>query len=198
MKAINSNTSNQRRRFLGLMAGSAAVLATTNPTAALAKVSHSPLSAKTGDASRHLSFYNTHTQEKLSVVFWENGQYSKSGLRKLNKLLRDHRQNEFIEMDTGLYDQLWTLQQELGSKGVFQIISGYRSPKTNKLLRKSSKGVAKKSYHMQGRAIDVRLTDIPLRKLRSAALKMKAGGVGYYPSSNFIHLDTGPARSWGS
>ncbi|MBX2879503.1 MAG: DUF882 domain-containing protein [Granulosicoccus sp.] len=193
MTPSNNSKTIQRRRFLGLMAGSAAILATTKPRATQAKAS-----AKTAKDTRALSFYNTHTRETLDVVYFDNGKYDTRGLRKLNKILRDHRQNELIEMDTGLYEQLWTLQQKLGSTGVFQIISGYRSPKTNSLLRKKSSGVAKKSYHMQGRAIDVRLTDVPLRKLRSAALKMGAGGVGYYPASDFIHLDTGPVRSWGS
>lgn len=196
MKHSKTPITIQRRRLLGLMAGSATLIATYNPATALAKVS--AYSATKTEGSRQLSFYNTHTREKLSVAFWENGKYNKKNLRKLDKLLRDHRQNELIEMDTGLYEQLWTLQQNLKSNGTFQIISGYRSPKTNARLRKKSSGVAKKSYHMQGRAIDVRLTDIPLSKLRSAAHKMAAGGVGYYPSSDFIHLDTGPVRRWGS
>jgi len=145
---------------------------------------------------KSLKLFNTHTHETLEVVFCRDGIYDQAALSKLNFLLRDHRENETTIMDRGLFDQMWTLQQRCGGDEVFEIISGYRSPATNNKLRKKSSGVAKNSYHMKGRAIDIRLRGTKLNKLHSEALAMNAGGVGYYPGSDFIHLDTGEARNW--
>lgn len=143
-----------------------------------------------------LSFYNTHTHEEIKVVYWANGDYVKNSLNKLDLLLRDHREHEAVTMDPKLYDQLWDLQQEIGGEEVFEIISGYRTPKTNNKLRERSSGVAKFSYHIQGRAIDIRLRGTRTVDVFKAAKNMKAGGVGYYAGSDFVHLDTGPHRSW--
>jgi len=165
-------------------------------TAALAATGTNAFAAVNAPLEKKLKLFNTHTRETLEVVFWRDGRYDQTGLTKLYVLLRDHRENEAIVMDKGLFDQMWELQQRLGSDGVFEIISGYRSPATNNKLRKKSSGVAKKSYHMKGRAIDIRLRGTKLSKLRRAALAMNAGGVGYYPGSDFVHLDTGPVRSW--
>jgi len=145
---------------------------------------------------KSLKLFNTHTRETLEVVFCRDGIYDQAALTQLNVLLRDHRENKAVVMDHGLFDQLWALQQRVGGDEAFEIISGYRSPVTNNMLNQTSSGVAKKSYHMQGRAIDVRLRGTELRRLRDEALAMNAGGVGYYPGSDFIHLDTGPVRSW--
>jgi uncharacterized protein YcbK (DUF882 family) len=117
-------------------------------------------------------------------------------LEYVNGYLRDFRTGESHNIDRDLLDQLYVLQQSVDSSGVFEVISAYRSPKTNAKLRNKSNGVAKKSLHMQGRAIDVRLTDVSTGNLRKAALAMKAGGVGYYKKSNFLHLDTGRFRTW--
>ena len=111
-------------------------------------------------------------------------------------MLRDHRSDELTAMDPSLLDLLYNLQQKTQGHGPFHVISGYRSPSTNNKLRKNSKGVAKKSLHMQGRAIDIRLPGSELKTLQHAALSLQAGGVGYYPKSNFIHLDTGRVRFW--
>lgn len=145
---------------------------------------------------RKLSLHSINTGEQVTASFWEEGRYLKEGLNTLNRIMRDYRAEEQSEIDPKLYDQLYLLQHRLGKVGEIQIISGYRSPNTNAMLRRTSSGVAKKSYHMKGQAIDLRLPGVPLAQVRQAALNMKVGGVGYYPSSNFVHLDTGPVRNW--
>ena len=145
---------------------------------------------------RHIAFDNLHTGEKLELTYWENGFYQTDALKKLNYILRDHRTGEQMPIDRHLIDLLNVLHKKVESKKPFQIISGYRSSQTNSMLRKSSDGVAKKSLHMVGKAIDVRLADVELTQLRQAALELNMGGVGYYPKSNFIHLDTGRPRHW--
>ncbi|NHI00136.1 MULTISPECIES: DUF882 domain-containing protein [Oceanimonas] len=145
---------------------------------------------------RKLSLHNLHTGEQVSASFWEEGHYIDDGLASFNKVMRDFRTNEVHAIDPKLFDQLFLLQHRLGKQGEIQIISGYRSPATNAMLRKTSSGVAKKSYHMKGQAIDLRLPGVELANLRQAARKLAVGGVGYYPGSNFVHLDTGPVRSW--
>jgi uncharacterized protein YcbK (DUF882 family) len=146
---------------------------------------------------RNLSFYNTHTGEELSATYWVEGEYQQSELKAIDYILRDFRTGDVIEIDNALLDLLNVLQHKMGSKQPFQIISGYRSPQTNTALRKKSNGVARKSMHMEGKAIDIRLPGCDLSDLRKAALDLQAGGVGYYPASEFIHVDTGPVRHWG-
>lgn len=145
--------------------------------------------------SPSLSFYHTHTGEKLDFCIIE-GECSNQDQYNLFRFLRDFRTGETHPMDLSLFHTLQKIQEISGSTGVYQVISGYRSPATNALLRSKTSGVAKKSYHMKGQAIDVRLTDLPTRHLRDAAIELKAGGVGFYPKSNFVHIDTGPIRSW--
>jgi uncharacterized protein YcbK (DUF882 family) len=117
-------------------------------------------------------------------------------VEEINFILRDHRTGDIHSMDEQLVDLLYVLQSQTGSQGAFHIISGYRSPATNSMLNKRSSGVAKRSYHMQGKAIDVCLPGCDLKNLHAAALSLKAGGVGYYPGSGFIHVDVGPVRRW--
>jgi uncharacterized protein YcbK (DUF882 family) len=145
---------------------------------------------------RSLGFYNTHTDETLKTVYWVEGKYQPDGLREINRILRDHRTGDVYRMDERLLDLLYLLQTRIGHKDKFHIISGYRSPATNSKLHAQSAGVAKHSYHMQGKAVDIRLPGYDLKKLHHAALALKAGGVGCYPSSNFIHVDVGPVRRW--
>ncbi len=145
---------------------------------------------------RQLAFYNLHTGEKISTTYWAEGDYITQELENLNYLLRDYRTNETLAIDKNLFDLLYILQQQVDKSGEYHIISGYRSPKTNAKLRQNSKGVAKRSLHMQGKAIDVRLPGVQLKHLRQAALQLRAGGVGYYPKSNFVHIDTGRPRFW--
>ncbi|MCP3869725.1 MAG: DUF882 domain-containing protein [Gammaproteobacteria bacterium] len=153
--------------------------------------------AHAGQRERDLNFYHTHTGEKLSIVYHDGQEYLPDSLSNINEYLRDFRTGELHSIDPGLLDQLYALRQLTESRGVFEVISGYRSPKTNAKLRSRSKGVAKRSFHMQGRAIDTRLTDVSISNLRKAALTVKSGGVGYYRKSNFLHLDTGRFRTWG-
>lgn len=145
---------------------------------------------------RRLAFHNLHTGEKLTTTYWAEGNYIAHELKSLNYLLRDHRNGEVHTIDENLLDLLYVLQQTVDKKGAYHIISGYRSPATNAKLRKQSSGVAKKSLHMLGKAIDIRLPGTELKYLRKAALSLHLGGVGYYPKSNFIHLDTGRPRFW--
>ena len=145
---------------------------------------------------RRLSFHNTHTGENTSAVYWADGGYLSDGKQEIDEILRDHRTDEIYPIATDLLDLLYLLKAEVHGKQAFEIISGYRSPATNAALRKNSSGVAKRSYHMQGKAIDIRLPGCELKKLHKAAMAMRAGGVGYYPGSDFIHVDVGPYRSW--
>lgn len=165
--------------------------------AATAGLVAAPVAARTSLApERRLAFYNTHTGESLDTVYWADGSYVDSGLEAINRVLRDHRAEEIHTMSTDLLDLLFVLQTRTGVHKPFDVISGYRSPTSNAALRKRSNGVAKRSYHMQGKAIDIRLPGCDLRKLYQAALSAEAGGVGFYPGSDFIHVDTGPVRSW--
>jgi uncharacterized protein YcbK (DUF882 family) len=145
---------------------------------------------------RSLSFYQTHTCETLDACYWKEGDYSPQALHQINHILRDHRTGDVKAIDKQLLDLLYVLKKKMKTDSEFHIISGYRSPQTNQKLREKSTGVAQKSLHMVGKAIDIRLPGIPLTKLRDAALELKAGGVGYYPSSQFIHVDTGRVRRW--
>lgn len=151
--------------------------------------------ASTGE--RKLQLRNLHTGERLRATYWEDGKYIPETMRDVAHFLRDHRTGDKHKIDAGLMDILHDLQLRTGNRKEFHIISGYRSPKTNRLLSARSGGVAKRSLHMRGRAIDIRLPGTDLSKLRKAALSMRAGGVGYYPQSNFLHVDTGRFRTWG-
>lgn len=145
---------------------------------------------------RRLRFYHTHTGEKLDVVYHEDGAYLPDALSELNYLLRDFRSGDVVGIDPALLDFLHASQRRLGSIGTYEIISAYRSPATNELLRRRGGGVAKRSMHLQGRAIDVRLTGVDTHDLRRAARELVGGGVGYYAKSDFVHLDTGRVRWW--
>lgn len=146
--------------------------------------------------TRELAFYNIHTKEFVETCYYANGDYLPSGLARINRVLRDHRTGDITPMDTQLLDALYTIRCNLGDCGTFSVISGYRSPATNAMLRRVTSGVAKNSFHMQGKAIDIRLRGCPTHKLRDTCIQARAGGVGYYPKSNFVHVDVGPVRSW--
>jgi uncharacterized protein YcbK (DUF882 family) len=154
------------------------------------------LVASANPAPRELSFYHTHTGERLSIIYWQNGAYSDAALKEINHFLRDFRTGDAAEIDPDLLDTLHTVYQRTGSHGHFEVISAYRSPKTNEMLRSTSSGVAKNSQHVHGKAIDVRLTDVPTKALRRVAYDLQRGGVGYYETSDFVHLDTGRFRTW--
>lgn len=154
------------------------------------------LAARPPAKPRALSFYNLHTGESLDVTYWADGGYIAQGLRETNYLLRDFRTDEVARIDPTLLDLLHDLHGRLGSGEPFQVISGYRSPATNAALAAHSAGVAKRSLHMRGMAIDIRLPDRALIDVRRTAMAMKRGGVGYYAKSNFVHVDVGRPRYW--
>jgi uncharacterized protein YcbK (DUF882 family) len=174
-----------RRRFI---AAGIASLACLGPLPALAH------SRKV--YARSVSFRHLHTDESLNVVYWEQGEYVPEALKQVNRLLRDFRTGDVKRIDPRLLDLLYAMGRRLGTSKPFQVVSGYRSPATNAMLRRNSKKVAKSSFHMQGKAVDVRLSGFAPRTLAQLARGMGAGGVGFYPRSNFIHLDVGPVRYW--
>ena len=172
-----------RRRFLGYSIAATAAMA-------------APAVAKASTDAKHLAFYNIHTGESVRTTFWAAGSYVADALREIDHVLRDFRNGEVKAIDRQLLEQLHRLHRGLGSNQPFNVISGYRSPETNAKLRQNSSGVARKSLHLRGMAIDVALPGRDLTAVRKAALALAAGGVGYYPRSGFVHLDTGRVRSW--
>ncbi len=145
---------------------------------------------------RALAFQNPHTGDKLNLTYFEKGRYLTDALDEISFLLRDYRTEDVHPIDPELLDQLHDLKQMLGLHQPFDVICGYRSPLTNARLHAEHVGVANNSFHMQGRAVDIRIERFDLRRIHNAALAMHRGGVGYYPGSNFIHLDTGTFRTW--
>ena len=145
---------------------------------------------------RSVSFVHTHTGEHLTATYFRGGQYDPASLERVNYLLRDFRRGEVASMDTGLLDILHDLKVLANRDSTFEIISGFRSPATNEQLRAKSGGVAEKSLHMQGKALDIRLTGFSTKKLQQLAMSLRRGGVGFYDSSDFIHVDTGRVRYW--
>lgn len=148
--------------------------------------------------TRTLRLYYVHTKERAEITFKRNGRYDAEGLKKINRFLRDWRRNEPTKMDPRLLDLLWEVYRSVGARDYINVVSAYRSPATNSMLRSRSKGVAENSQHMLGKAIDIYIPGVPLKKLREAGLKMQVGGVGYYPRSGspFVHLDVGNVRHW--
>lgn len=147
---------------------------------------------------RRLAFHNTHTGEDVDVVYWSDGRYLPDALAEINRVLRDHRTSEVKAIDRRVLDLLYELRVRLGTARPFHVISGYRSPESNEYLRGLSptSGVARMSQHTLGRAIDVRLPGLEIEAIRAAALEMRRGGVGYYPASDFVHVDVGRFRTW--
>jgi len=190
IKKVNSVSRPEigRREFiaLGLLTAASEIV----PRQAFAAV-HGFLSP-----ARTLSFYNTHTGESLKSIYWREGSYLPEALARINHILRDHRTGEVKTIDFQLIDLLFVLRKKLRSREPFHVISGYRSLKTNTYLRKKGRGVAKNSLHLIGKAIDIRLPNRDLHDLRRTAVKLKRGGVGYYPGSDFVHVDVGKVRYW--
>ncbi len=176
-----------RRRFLRISAIAAAQLVV--PAVAMARTTVQL-------RRRSLKFYALHTGESLTTTYWENGRYISEELDRVNYILRDFRANEVKAIDPALLDLLTRIQYRLSTNEPFQVISGYRSPLTNAMLHANSEGVAVHSLHIEGKAIDIRVPDRSLVQLRGAALAQEAGGVGYYPKSDFVHVDTGRVRFW--
>jgi len=147
-------------------------------------------------SSRALSFYNVHTGESLRTVYFEKGRYVPEGLREVNQFFRDFRANEVKAIDPRLLDLLYRIHWALDTSAPFNLISGYRSPATNAWLASRSEGVAHLSLHMYGMASDINVQGRSLALLQAVAMSMRGGGVGYYPRSDFVHVDTGRVRRW--
>ncbi|RJQ78092.1 MAG: DUF882 domain-containing protein [Desulfobacteraceae bacterium] len=178
----------QRRDFLKVALG--ALAATALPLDTMAAT------LKGFDARRTLSFYNTHTNEQLKVCYFDQGNYNPEGLTQIDHILRDHRTDTIKQIDPELLDLLFAVKCRVRPRSPFHVISGYRSPATNEMLRRHTSGVAKTSFHTRGQAIDIRLPGYNTAGLRNLCVKLRAGGVGYYSQSDFVHLDVGPVRNW--
>jgi uncharacterized protein YcbK (DUF882 family) len=147
-------------------------------------------------AARSIAFTNLHTGESLNATYWEAGGYVPDALAALNRLLRDHRTGEVHAIAPNLFDLIASLCAKLETRATVQVISGYRSPVTNAALHAHSEGVASHSLHMLGQATDLRIAGIDLGHLRDAAQSLQGGGVGFYPQSQFVHVDVGRVRRW--
>jgi uncharacterized protein YcbK (DUF882 family) len=174
-----------RRRF--------AALSASLGCAVLTAASRSVLAAR---PARELCFHSIHTGETVTAVYWRDGRLVAEGLARLDHILRDHRTGEVRPIAPGLFDLVHELKQAMSYEQPIVVISGYRSPATNAMLAGRSNGVAKNSYHLRGMAVDIRMPGRSLAELRDAALKLRRGGVGDYPKSDFVHVDVGPVRSW--
>ena len=177
-----------RRRFLKI--GAQAAISGLFPISAVASINRS-LTPK-----RRLSFYNTHTDERLEVCYYTQGRYQPSSLRKINYIFRDHYSGEIKPIHKDLIDFFYSISKTIGHGVQFHIVSGYRSPETNAMLRRKTRAVAKNSLHMRGKAADIRVPGYDTRRLKHICMKMRVGGVGYYPGSDFVHVDTGKVRCW--
>ncbi len=157
-----------------------------------------PLPAPDLDLSspRSLSLVNFNTKEEITVTYWSNGAYHRSALDQLNQFLRDSRDSGVTEMDPLLFDVLWHTARIAGYGGQIEVLSAFRSPESNAWLASVSRGVARDSQHMNGNAMDIRFPGVPVFRIRQAARALNMGGVGFYPRSGFVHLDTGPVRYW--
>lgn len=185
MTQQKSTPAMNRRTFLLRAAQLAVGLSLTDPLDLLARTL----------PKNKISFFHTHTEERFDL-FFKGPSCPRVVKKKISSFLRDFRTGDTHPIDLRLMDMLLQIQKKTGSKGVCEVISGYRSPRTNAALRAKSHGVAKKSLHLRGKAIDIRFSDVPTRHLRDAAISLQAGGVGYYAKSDFIHIDTGDVRTW--
>lgn len=173
-----------RRRMLQLGLGAAAGLVSA------------PRIGRAARQERRLGLVNLHTGERIETLYWVDGAPVEEELARISRLMRDHRTNEVTAIDPRLLDKLWHLREAVGSRRAFRLISGYRSAASNARLAASTDGVAEDSFHVRGQAADVRLPGVDLLALRRAARRLGGGGVGYYPFSDFLHVDTGPTRFW--
>ena len=185
--AVSSKTS--RRGFL-------AALGLAVPAVASGLTSVLPGIAEARVPVRSIALQHRHTGEALKIVYFADGRYLEDSLENVNHFLRDWRTDEVIEYDPKVLDIIYVLQRLVDPSGPIEVFSGYRSPATNAMLRRASYGVAKNSLHMFGMAVDLHFPGRPLELVRKAALQLQAGGVGYYPASDFIHVDSGPVRDW--
>ena len=174
-----------RRQFLTCSVAAAATLSILPRTGPAIPPSH-----------RSLSLYDPPSLTTLDIEYWVDGWYNPDAMAQISYFMRDRRNDHVIDMDPALIDILHAIWQRTGAASPIHIVSGYRSPATNAYLAATRRGVARNSYHMYGKAADIRLSDVSTYGLREIALSLRAGGVGYYPRSGFVHVDTGPIRSW--
>jgi len=182
------NMSMDRRRFIKI--GAQAALCSVFPVSAIASID------RLFTPKRSLFLFNTHTGQKLDVCYYTQGQYQPEALKKIDYIFRDHRTKEIKPINKGLLNLLHIISMTLDQPTRLHVISGYRSPETNAELSKKSKYVVKNSLHMKGKAADIRIPGYDTRRLRNACMKLKAGGVGYYRKSDFVHVDIGLVRYW--
>lgn len=191
----DSASSVSRRKFLGFgVAATATILASSVIKPAAATMFNGRDERMEG--ARKISFRNSHTGESFSGVYRVGDKYLPDAFDRINIVLRDFRSNELFPIDPRAIDIIYAVHQKTGQTEPYEVLSGYRCPKTNAGLRKASEGVAKNSLHMTGQAIDLRLPGFATREVRNIAVSLKAGGVGYYAKSNFVHMDTGDVRTW--
>lgn len=182
------NRSMNRRSFLAL--GAVTAISTLLPSYAFTSTE------ELNTPERSLYFYNIHTDERLKTVYWQDGEYMPEALEEINFLMRDYRNDEIKEIDTKLLDLLYDINKKMKTRQPFHITSGYRSPETNAMLHKKSKKVGVNSLHIYGMAVDIKMPGRSIESLRNVATNLKVGGVGYYPRSNFVHVDIGKVRYW--
>lgn len=188
----NASVDLRRRGILRLGLATAGLSLLSAPTI----VTSAWAAPKRKPATRRLALQSLHTGERVDLVYWADGRYIDGALKQINRVLRDHRNGEVCAMQPQLFDLLSTLARTLRTTEPFEVISGYRSPASNATLAAEGRGVARNSLHLQGMAIDVRLPKRRLKAVRDAAVKLEQGGVGYYPRSNFVHVDVGRVRYW--
>lgn len=168
------------------------------PVASVIAVAGTACGSQAFAETRSLTFYNIHTKEKKTVTYKRDGTFDPEGMKEINHVMRDWRRDEPTKMDPELIDTIWEIYQDVGSSEPIHLISGFRSQKTNSMLRRTRGGQARKSQHILGKAADLHFPDVPIKKLRNSALVKQVGGVGYYPKSGipFVHVDTGRVRHW--
>lgn len=193
--ASEQSSTISRRAFLRVGAGVTAAAALVDPLNAFAYGGFSGAPAL--EPVRQLSLFNLNTRERLSVSYWAEGRYIIDALRQVSHFMRDHHDGSVHVMDPRLVDVLYGVFRMTGGCGPVEVLCGYRSPRTNARMHARHRGVAGHSLHMQGKAVDIRMPDCGLNALHHAALALRAGGVGFYPRSDFVHVDTGPIRTWG-
>lgn len=194
---INNQRANDyhadRRGFLKL--GGIAIAALGFWTPSLAKAAASS-AANVAPKGRAITLVAAHTSEKFSGEYWYDGKYLPDAFSEIKMVMRDHRNNEKFPIDPRLMDVIYVLQNRIGMIKPVHVVSGYRSPQTNAMLRRTTEGVARNSLHMSGQAVDIRIPGVSLSSVRNTALDLQSGGVGYYPKSDFVHMDTGRVRTW--
>ena len=197
-KRRTSCPATKRNRGISLQNFTVRMLRAFTPAVIGIAVAGTSLAADSAAGTRTLSFYNIHTKESVTITFKKDGKYLSEGLSQINHIMRDWRRDEPTKMDAKLIDTIWEIYQDVGATKPIQLISGYRSRKTNARLRRRGGGQARKSQHILGKAADIHFPGVSVKKLRNSALVREVGGVGYYPKSGipFVHVDTGRVRNW--